>query len=145
MVTTMKIWNQIITIVLTGLITSALSSVIIEIIIFGGISGELFQLITIFSLPVVFIVGTPIALLINFYFKTKKVSSYIIKILLHIAFGLILPFLMIVILGGVKEVFSRDSMIFYISGVINSILYLLIFTLFKLTGETGFDNNKMTE
>lgn len=135
----MKARNRIITISITGFATASLSSLLISLFIFGGISGELIMPMLIISLPAVYLLGTPVALLINHYIKGERLSTYLIKLVLHLIAGIITTFIFLVIIGEFRAAVGNQSALFYISGSINSVMYLIIFSLIKRTGDTDFE------
>jgi hypothetical protein len=134
----MKIINRIITISITSFSTAFISAVIICLVLFGGSSGELILPVFIISLIVVLLVGTPVALLINRWLRSNSLRMLGLKVIVHAIAGVILMAIWLIFFGEIKRIFSGDALIFYICAMLNSIIYLLIFSLLKLTGETDF-------
>jgi hypothetical protein len=134
----MKIINRIITISITSFSTAFISAVIICLVLFGGSSGELILPVFIISLIVVLLVGTPVALLINRWLRSNSLRMLGLKVIVHAIAGVILIAIWLIFFGEIKRIFSGDALIFYICAMLNSIIYLLIFSLLKLTGETDF-------
>lgn len=108
-------------------------------IIGGGISGELILAILIISFPIVLFIGSPISLWIHSLLRSNDWRMYVCKLIIHAMAGFLLVLIFVSLGGGIKVLLNRESIIFYLSGIINSVIYFIIFNLFKRTGDTNFN------
>lgn len=130
----MKWMNRFITVAKTVIATALISTLIINLIILRA-SLALFIPVFLISLAFVLIAGTPVALGINYCFKDNTWRNFGIKLILHVLAGLIIVAFFF-LLKGSDEVFSSNSVLFYLSGAVNSIVYLSVLSLLKLSGDT---------
>lgn len=137
-----NIANRIITVIITCYASAIFSSLLIERFLFR--TTGIFLAVFIISLCVTVFFGIPISLIINHYVKLKtKKYAFITKLSLHFIAGILLVFIWALLVGGITEVVSRGITLFYICGAINSIIYFIIFSLLKLTGKSGFRDDKL--
>lgn len=134
-----SLFNKCITIGITCSVSALVSAGIISITLFGGIAGELILPSFVISFLGNLVVGTPISLLIHHNLRSNKTKGHVIRFLLHVISGGLIVLLLSAAQG--KEVFNFNDfpILFFISGIINSIVYNFVFTLLKATGDTGFE------
>ncbi|MBH5317640.1 hypothetical protein I6N90_07475 [Paenibacillus sp. GSMTC-2017] len=131
----MKNANKIITITVTILATALISSTIITLFISGKEMADFLVFFLISLLGVTFLV-MPTALVLNHYFKKKTSKHIAIKLALHFIIPIFIVAAVLLISGEKDELFTDDSIIFYLVASFNSLINFGILSLLKLTGDT---------